>query len=40
MSGAWMKMPDVCRVMLNEIEHKRDAAAEALQGFLRGLGYV
>lgn len=31
---------DKYRVTLNEIEHKRDAAAEALQGFLRGLGYV
>ncbi len=31
---------DKYRVTLNEIEHKRDAAAEALQGFLKGLGYV
>ncbi|WP_328994405.1 class I SAM-dependent DNA methyltransferase [Pseudomonas aeruginosa] len=31
---------DKYRVTLNEIEHKRDAATEALQGFLRGLGYV
>ncbi|SFB05295.1 type I restriction-modification system subunit M [Azotobacter beijerinckii] len=31
---------DKYRVTLNEIEHKRDAAVEALQGFLRGLGYV
>ncbi|MEK8078561.1 type I restriction-modification system subunit M [Pseudomonas sp. XK-1] len=31
---------DKYRVTLNEIEHKRDAAALALQGFLRGLGYV
>jgi type I restriction enzyme M protein len=25
---------------LTEIEGKRDAAAQALQGYLRGLGYV
>ena len=31
---------DKYRVTLNEIEHKRDAAAKALQGFLKGLGYV
>jgi len=31
---------DKYRVTLNEIEHKRDAAALALQVFLRGLGYV
>ncbi len=31
---------DKYRVTLNEIEQKRDAAAQALQGFLRGLGYV
>ncbi|NMZ76999.1 SAM-dependent DNA methyltransferase [Pseudomonas nitroreducens] len=31
---------DKYRVTLNEIERKRDAATEALQGFLRGLGYV
>jgi type I restriction enzyme M protein len=31
---------DKYQVTLNEIEHKRDAAAVALQGFLRGLGYV
>jgi len=31
---------DKYRVTLNEIEHKRDAAAVALQGFLKGLGYV
>ncbi|MDB5997417.1 MAG: hsdM N-terminal domain protein, partial [Pseudomonas sp.] len=31
---------DKYRVTLNEIEQKRDAAAEALQGFLKGLGYV
>lgn len=31
---------DKYRVTLNEIEHKRDAAAEALQGVLKGLGYV
>jgi len=31
---------DKYRVTLNEIELKRDAAAEALQGFLKGLGYV
>jgi len=31
---------DKYRVTLSEIEHKRDAAAAALQGFLRGLGYV
>lgn len=31
---------DKYRVTLNEIEHRRDAAAVALQGFLRGLGYV
>ncbi|MGE6660906.1 N-6 DNA methylase [Pseudomonas sp. NPDC077408] len=31
---------DKYRVTLNEIEHKRDTAAEALQGFLKGLGYV
>ncbi len=31
---------DKYRVTLNEIEHKRDAAAEALQGYLKGLGYV
>lgn len=31
---------DKYRVTLNEIEHKRDTAALALQGFLRGLGYV
>ncbi|MGE6824757.1 N-6 DNA methylase [Pseudomonas soli] len=28
------------RVTLNEIEQKRDAATVALQGFLKGLGYV
>lgn len=31
---------DKYRVTLNEIEHKRDAAAVALRGFLKGLGYV
>ena len=31
---------DKYRVTLNEIEGKRDAAAKALQGFLKGLGYV
>lgn len=31
---------DKYRVTLTEIEGKRDAAARALQGFLRGLGYV
>ncbi len=31
---------DKYRVTLNEIERKRDVAAEALQGYLRGLGYV
>ena len=31
---------DKYRVTLNEIERKRDAAAEALQGYLKGLGYV
>ena len=31
---------DKYRVTLNEIERKRDAAAMALQGFLKGLGYV
>ena len=31
---------DKYRVTLNEIEHRRDAAAQALQGFLKGLGYV
>lgn len=31
---------DKYRVTLNEIEQKRDAAAGALQGFLKGLGYV
>ena len=31
---------DKYRVTLTEIEGKRDAAAQALQGFLRGLGYV
>lgn len=31
---------DKYQVTLNEIEHRRDAAAEALQGFLKGLGYV
>lgn len=31
---------DKYRVTLTEIEHKRDAAAQALQGFLKGLGYV
>ncbi|MBF0628947.1 MAG: N-6 DNA methylase [Magnetococcales bacterium] len=31
---------DKYRVTLGEIEGKRDAAAKALQGFLRGLGYV
>jgi type I restriction enzyme M protein len=31
---------DKYRVTLNEIEQKRDAAAVALQGFLKGLGYV
>jgi len=31
---------DKYRVTLNEIEHKRDAAAGVLQGFLKGLGYV
>jgi type I restriction enzyme M protein len=31
---------DKYRVTLTEIEGKRDEAAKALQGFLRGLGYV
>ncbi|WP_374380962.1 N-6 DNA methylase [Pseudomonas fluvialis] len=31
---------DKYRVTLNEIEQKRDAATVALQGFLKGLGYV
>ena len=31
---------DKYRVTLTEIEDRRDAAARALQGFLRGLGYV
>ncbi|MGE6690277.1 N-6 DNA methylase [Stutzerimonas stutzeri] len=31
---------DKYRVTLNEIEQKRDAAANELQGFLKGLGYV
>ncbi|VVM57943.1 hypothetical protein PS645_01102 [Pseudomonas fluorescens] len=31
---------DKYRVTLAEIEGKRDAAAQALQGFLKGLGYV
>ncbi|TCO82692.1 type I restriction enzyme M protein [Plasticicumulans lactativorans] len=31
---------DKYRVTLTEIEDKRDAAARALQGFLKGLGYV
>lgn len=31
---------DKYRVTLTEIESKRDAAAQALQGFLKGLGYV
>lgn len=31
---------DKYRVTLNEIEHSRDAAAVAFQGFLKGLGYV
>ena len=31
---------DKYRVTLTEIEVKRDAAAQALLGFLRGLGYV
>lgn len=31
---------DKYRVTLNEIEQNRDTAAQALQGFLRGLGYV
>ncbi|WVV47779.1 hypothetical protein THH46_27820 [Pseudomonas sp. NA13] len=31
---------DKYRVTLNEIEQKRNAAAEALHGFLKGLGYV
>ena len=31
---------DKYRVTLTEIEAKRDAAAQALQGFLKGLGYV
>ncbi|MBU2286286.1 MAG: type I restriction-modification system subunit M [Gammaproteobacteria bacterium] len=31
---------DKYRVTLNEIEGRRDAAAEKLRGFLRGLGYV
>jgi type I restriction enzyme M protein len=31
---------DKYRITLNEIEQKRDAAAVALQGFLKGLGYV
>lgn len=31
---------DKYRVTLTEIEGKRDAAAKALQGFLKGLGYV
>lgn len=31
---------DKYSVTLNEIEQKRNAAAEALQGFLKGLGYV
>jgi type I restriction enzyme M protein len=31
---------DKYRITLSEIEQKRDAAAKALQGFLKGLGYV
>jgi type I restriction enzyme M protein len=31
---------DKYRVTLTEIEGKRDAAAQALEGFLKGLGYV
>lgn len=31
---------DKYRVTLTEIEHKRDAATQALHGFLRELGYV
>src|SRR5690606_8023718 len=31
---------DKYRVTLTEIEGKRDAATQALQGFLKGLGYV
>ncbi|MNI78599.1 hypothetical protein D3C73_1349870 [compost metagenome] len=31
---------DKYRVTLTEIESKRDNAAKALQGFLKGLGYV
>ncbi|MCP6698098.1 N-6 DNA methylase [Pseudomonas donghuensis] len=31
---------DKYRVTLKEIEQKRDAAAEAFEGFLKGLGYV
>ncbi|MGO0307885.1 type I restriction-modification system subunit M [Endozoicomonas acroporae] len=31
---------DKYKVTLTEIEHKRDAAAQKLQGFLSGLGYV
>lgn len=31
---------DQFRMTLTEIEGKRDAAARALQGFLKGLGYV
>ena len=31
---------DKYRVTLIEIEGKRDAAAKALRGFLKGLGYV
>ena len=37
---AFEKWWDKYRVTLSEIEHKRGAAAEALQGFLKGLGYV
>jgi type I restriction enzyme M protein len=31
---------DKYRVTLTEIEGRRDGAAAALQGYLRGLGYV
>ena len=31
---------DKYRVTLTEIEQERDAAAKALQGFLKGLGYA
>ena len=39
-TGKYSAFPDIREVTLIEIEGKRDAAAKALRGFLKGLGYV